>query len=187
MKNPVFRRAAGFTLIELLVVIVIIAVLAAAGFAAGNAALQRARRTKALSAATAMDQAITLFYSEYASMPVVEADDVEKDTVTDGPELLAILLGKESETADPLLNTRGIKFLDVKATNSTKDGIRYDDDDDGAPLALYDPWGGSYKVMMDVDGDEKIMVDGKELFGRRVATWTLGAEKNDPSDDVKTY
>ena len=44
MKNPTSRRRRGFTLIELLVVIAIIAVLAAAGFAAGNAAINRARK-----------------------------------------------------------------------------------------------------------------------------------------------
>ena len=74
MKNPSKKSTKiGFTLIELLVVISIIAVLAAAGFAAGAAALNRARKVSAQSVATSVANAVEQFYSEYSALPEVGA------------------------------------------------------------------------------------------------------------------
>ena len=115
MKNHTFRRQRGFTLVELLVVIAIIAVLASAGFAAGNAALQKARRTAALATAIAIETAVNNFYTEYGSMPV-DGDEDTKVVQTDTDlDFLRVLLGMETT-----MNTRGIKFLSVKEGKGNK-------------------------------------------------------------------
>ncbi|RPJ32744.1 MAG: type II secretion system protein, partial [Verrucomicrobiaceae bacterium] len=83
MKLHASRRAHGFTLIELLVVIAIIAVLAGGGFAAGNAAIQKARKTTALATATAIETAVNNFYTEYGSMPKDGTSDTTVKTDSD--------------------------------------------------------------------------------------------------------
>ena len=77
MKTQSVRAVRGFTLVELLVVITIIVILAGAGFSAGNSAIQKAKKTTCLAAATAIESAVNNFYTEYGSMP----SDGSTDTV----------------------------------------------------------------------------------------------------------
>jgi prepilin-type N-terminal cleavage/methylation domain-containing protein len=195
MKIPVTRRQSGFTLVELLVVIAIIAVLAGAGFAAGNAAIQKAKRVTALSSATAVESAVNNFFTEYGTMPKDDLSaDVEIDTKTD-TKFLHELLG----ISTPTLNTRLVKFLSVKEGKNNKGGIIYNTGGT-AVSGLYDPWGGPFYVMLDGDYDEKIKVQvksagaqAKEMNGRRVACWSLGADaakggtSGKMGDDVITW
>ena len=197
MKNQSSRRASGFTLVELLVVIAIIAVLASAGFAAGNAAIQKARKTTALAAATSIESSVNNFYTEYGSMPTEgEEDTMVLDTGTGkGVDLLRVLLGMEKVTSP--LNTRSVKFLSVREGKSNKGGLIYSGN--GTDISgMYDPWGGPYQIALDMNYDEKITVqpkgDGaksKILNGRRVAAWSDGADgvtaKGKVADDVITW
>ncbi len=197
MKSPSLHRPNGFTLIELLVVIAIIAVLAGGGFAAGNAAIQKARKTTALASATAIESAVNNFYTEYGSMPKTGTADTTVDTAQD-TELLRVLLGIEPTGGDPL-NPRKIKFLSVKegkkkGTKGTN-GLIYSGSG-GDVQGLYDPWGGGYKVTLDLDYDERLTVSpagggGASLNARRVAVWSNGADGvnggGKSSDDVKTW
>ncbi len=195
MNQKPIRRARGFTLIELLVVISIIAVLAGGGFAAGNAAIQKAKRTTAMATCVALELAINNFYTEYGTMPKenLNADD-DANTKTD-LALLNVLLG--TETAAIPLNPRKIKFLSLKQAKNKKDGLVYNST--GSTLeSLVDPWGGPFFVRLDGDYDEK--VDPKPsasartvLNGRRAAVWTNGADAaptgsgGKATDDVKTW
>jgi prepilin-type N-terminal cleavage/methylation domain-containing protein len=195
MKIQSPRRASGFTLVELLVVIAIIAVLASAGFAAGNAAIQKARKTTALAAATAIESAVNNFFSEYGYMPKDGDSDATTNTEIDR-ELLLVLLG--AETGTTLKNPRMVKFLSVKEGKGKKGGLIYSTNGT-TPEGLFDPWGGSYKVTLDLDYDEKIKVkpkgtgaQEKTLNGRRVAAWSDGADgaatgAGKASDDVITW
>lgn len=199
MKIPSARSPKGFTLVELLVVIAIIAVLASAGFAAGNAAIQKARRTTCLATATAIETAVNNFYTEYGSMPTNtatenDADAPALDTKND-KDFLRVLLGIENNQSP--LNSRAIKFLQVKEGKGNKNGLIYTksgDDIDG----LFDPWGGPYNVKLDTGYDEKVKdvkpkgaAQSVTLNGRRVAVWSDGADgvksTGKPADDVKTW
>jgi prepilin-type N-terminal cleavage/methylation domain-containing protein len=192
MKHQARRRSKGFTLIELLVVISIIVVLAAAGFAAGNAAILRARKTTALSTATAIESAVNNFYTEYGSMPMNGNADATVES--NDTQFLNTLLG--TETGTNVLNTRGIRFLSVKEGKGNKNGLIYETG--GSTVrGLYDPWGGTYKVRLDMDYDERLTnVKPKAgaqatLNGRRVAVWSDGQDgvtaTGKAADDVKTW
>jgi prepilin-type N-terminal cleavage/methylation domain-containing protein len=193
MKNQSRRRPQGFTLIELLVVISIIVVLAAAGFAAGNAAILKARKTTAQATATAIESAVNNFYTEYGSMP--KSGDQDATVETDDIQFLNVLLGTEG-TGTNVLNTRSIRFLSVKEGKGKKNGLIYNSG--GTTVqGLYDPWGGTYKVRLDLDYDERLAnVKPKAgaqvtLNGRRVAVWSDGQDgvtaTGKATDDVKTW
>lgn len=194
MKNPTPRRKDGFTLVELLVVIAIIAVLAGAGFAAGNAAIQKAKRTTALSTATAIESAVNNFFIEYGSMPKsgLSGDTVEVNT-RDDIDVLTVLLGL-NETTNPPLNTRAIKFLSVKEGKANRNGLIYNAQGT-AVTGLYDPWGGPFYIALDGDYDESVTPSpsagsAPRLNGRRAAVWSDGADykgENKANDDVKTW
>ena len=168
-----------FTAISLLVF-----VLAAAGFAAGNAAMNKARSVSALSMAMQIESAVESYYTEYATMPSNGTSDVTVQTDED-TGMLAILLG-----TDPGMNPKSIRFLSVQEAKGLKNGILYGAGGTSA-IGLYDPWGGGFKVRLDLDYDEKVLVNpgsGETLAGKRVAVWSDGPDrKPGTEDDVKTW
>jgi prepilin-type N-terminal cleavage/methylation domain-containing protein len=190
MKSSVSRQPRGFTLVELLVVIAIIAVLASAGFAAANAAIQKARKTTALATATALESAVNNFFNDYGTMPKEGSSDgapIQTDTDT---AFLNVLLGN-----DDTLNPRGIRFLSVKEGKGNKNGLIYSANGNSIE-GLYDPWGGPFFVLLDLDLNEKVSIPSgvlngaRTLNGRRVAVWSRGADfedNNKPTDDVITW
>lgn len=197
MKIPRLRRERGFTLVELLVVIAIIAVLASAGFAAGNAAIQKAKKVTAQATATALETAVNNFFTEYGSMPSTGTTDTTVKTNSssaEGVTLCRVLLGLESPSGT-MLNSRKVKFLSVKEGKADKNGLIYNTNGNDIK-GLYDPWGGPFHVILDLDYDEQVKpnVSGQttNLNGRRVAVWSLGADGISGSggktgDDVKTW
>lgn len=198
MKTQTSRRQDGFTLVELLVVIAIIAVLAGAGFAAGNAAIQKAKKTTALATVVALESAVNSFYTEYGSAPAAITTDTVYETGSgkNGIPLITTLLGLEAGTTP--LNPRALKLLSVKegkkkAAGGTN-GIIYNPTGTAVD-GIFDPWGGPYKVMLDGDYDEKIITapiggGGATLNARRVAAWSEGADyatTKKSADDVKNW
>jgi len=196
MKIPTLHRPQrGFTLIELVVVIAIIMVLAAAGFAVGTAAINKARKLSAQNTATAVDQAINAFYSEYGGFPTTSGEKRVSTQGANGRELLNALLGNDTD-----LNPRGMSFLSVKEGAGTADsgsnGIIYDDA--GNALGLYDPWGNPFVVEMDTEFNDYLEFDMPGIAGastvrlnrRRVAVYTPAVPEGDTanmSTTVKTW
>lgn len=198
MKIPASRRRHGFTLVELLVVIAIIAVLASAGFAVAQSALNRAKRLKCQNQATGIEQAVNGFVTDNGSMPKEGSTDTTVETDKDNT-LLLVLLGMEGESGT-VLNTRGVKYLTAaegkRVGTKGTDGLVYNANGSSV-IGLYDPWGGGYNVMLDLDFDEKLKPlpsaggTTKTLNGKRVAVWSDGADGvnggGKANDDVKTW
>lgn len=196
-----YRSRKGFTLVELLVVIAIIAVLAAMGFAGAQAAINKARKTKARKICVSMDQAVLSFYDENGHLPAMSEETRDKTLTTEDDEnqLLTILLGYESEDNEDKENRRGIRYFEAAEAKGgrqrPKDGIRYGEGD--SVEGLFDPWGETYQVLLDGDYDETLddpfsesSSQGKILRGRRVATFTFGRNGEDDGgsrDDVKSW
>jgi prepilin-type N-terminal cleavage/methylation domain-containing protein len=191
------RTYKGFTLVELLVVIAIIAVLAAMGFAGAQAAINRARKTKARKVCVTMDQAVMSFYDEYGFLPTNPDGDTTLDTDSDEADLLTILLGYENDS-NRMENQKKIRFFEAGEAkggkSSAKDGIRYGSSN--SVEGLFDPWGETYQVLLDGNYDETLDnpftggTQSSTLRGRRVATFSFGKNgKNDngSGDDVKSW
>ena len=199
MKAHPSHALRGFTLVELLVVIAIIAVLAGLATSMASSMIQKAKKTTCLATATAIETAVNNFYTEYGSMPSSgTADTPLKTDATTGLNLLRVLLGIESSTASPIYNSRGIKFLSVKEGKANKNGLIYNTA--GTDITgMFDPWGGPYNIILDLDYNEKISAKTKAetaavtLNGRRVAVWSDGADgvpataTGKATDDVKTW
>jgi hypothetical protein len=95
------------------------------------------------------------------------------------------------------LNTRAIKFLNVKEGKNGKNGLIYSAA--GTTVTgLVDPWGGAYYVMLDGNNDDTIKVKPvaakaeTTLRDRKVAVWSNGADcvngvGGKIGDDVKTW
>lgn len=193
MKTPPsHRRPSGFTLVELLVVIAIIAVLASAGFAAGNVAMNKAKKVTAQAAAQSIVSAVDSFYSENSALPVpsgnasAEGGSKYESNSVDGLKILNILTGLEDE-----VNTRKVRYLTIKEAKSKKGGIVYNTSGKEV-TGLYDPWGNPYFIVLDTNYEERLKVKPGNvettLNGRRCAVYSFGQDKKGgTTDDVKTW
>ena len=185
MQIPSSRRRRGFTLIELLVVIAIIAVLAAMGFGAGAMAINKAKRTHALSDCTNLVNAIQAFYDDYSSLPDLPEAASAPGARSDS-NLMNMLVGSDFDEENNPKGERYFSGRDAKGASLDRayGGIYYDNNN----AELFDPWrkvsGSSrnnrhYFVMLDDDLDDKIedpFNSNKPLYGRRAIVWSTGKD-----------
>ena len=190
MKTPLIsRKPSGFTLIELLVVISIIAVLAALGAGAAIKAQDSAKKTKALAAANAIEQAVNSFYDEYSSYPVDNQGNMDtRDLRTDQGDFINHLLALKDD-----LNKKEIRFLNVSQAKAKKGGLIYESD---TQASLVDPWGNPYRVWLDTNFDEEIddplptgNTGTSKVRGKRALVISYGPKNdfNDRSSVVLCY
>jgi prepilin-type N-terminal cleavage/methylation domain-containing protein len=196
MKTQASRRRRGFTLIELLVVIAIIAVLAAAGFGAALIGINKAKKTKGIATASAIEQAVNAFYDTYGRLPDPSNSASQDETIDtkqqQGVDLITILMGKETDS--PLQNDKKIKFLEVNEGKGGKGGLIYNTN--GTIDGLFDPWGNGFKVVLDFDYDEEIEAPAESMpqnatdrikRGRRVLVYSLGIDEQGGSETIKNW
>ncbi|MFM2199300.1 MAG: hypothetical protein RLZZ505_2732 [Verrucomicrobiota bacterium] len=189
MKTPSHSSSSkGFTLIELLVVVAIIAVLAAATFSIGPAMLNRARKVSAQASATSVNNAIEMFYTEYAALPGSGSNTPVATNSAAGVAILNILVAQETSTSPE--NPRKIKFFNHKEAKGTgtsaRDGLVYAS---GNTISSFvDPWRQPYFIMMDNETTTSRAYDELLEFtptnnpkvtlrGRRVAVYSLGVDQ----------
>ncbi|MDZ4816375.1 MAG: type II secretion system protein [Verrucomicrobiota bacterium] len=142
------NRKRGFTLIELLVVIAIIGILAGLLFPAVLSAKKQAKIAQASVEVTQLATALNLFYNEYQYWPtntaeVFYVDDNFKDII--------------APVTNHVDNPRGQKFLNFPTRNNALDASGTFVDTFYSATASGDY---RYRVMLDQDGDGKIIVPG---------------------------
>ena len=148
-----------------------IGVVAALLLPAVSSARNAAQKATAKNNVIQIALALTAFHIEYGKFP----SDSEASQLVDG-DLLAALTGSQSSE-----NPRGIIFLEVRPAKTGRSGIRNG--------AFVDPWGGSYKVILDANYDNQITLDssmGSKTIRKNVAVWNDTAEHPDKSTITTT-
>ena len=158
------QKDPAFTLIELVVVIAIIATLAAFLFPVLQNMLVQAKKTQAKNDVIQIVTAVNAYYTEYGKYPLATSDgsaDTRFGLTLTNEALFDVLratgLGRDTVNAldtsgNVNLNLRRIVFIsppDVKSTASPKSGI-------GTNRQFYDPWGSTYKIVIDGNYDNQI-------------------------------
>ena len=162
-------------------------IMAAAGFAAGNAAIQKARKITTLNMITTFETASNGFFTDYGYLPMEGTTDAVIHTDR-APDLLHTLLGSGGGGG---LNPRQVKYLQLKSGTGRKNGLIYRPD--GSLIGWFDSWGNPLHVAFDLDSNEMLTVPDRSgtpltLNGRRVAVWSDGPDgKSGTADDVATW
>jgi len=150
----------GFTLIELLVVVTIIALLAAGAYAGYSVMIERGKKTDAHSTSLAVLNAIEQYQMDYDYLPqptsATKGTDCPTDTGAD-EGLIAVLKGMDitqnSRKKDYLGEIKEAKLVGSSDGQKRLGGVYRETEE---TIALYDPWGSLYKVVLDLDGDKKV-------------------------------
>lgn len=140
-----------FTLVELLMAIGIIVILAAISIPTALSAIKKAETAKAQAEMTALVTALKNYESTYGFLPFHFKKSSNTSPATDGEvqpgdytDFIKVLQGENLEIKGKKMNPRKIAFLEVQ----------------GNEKGVYeDPWGEDYTVVIDGDGDGKIVLE----------------------------
>lgn len=190
-KKPIAESATHRSVVEGVVWFLVIAcalIVVLWSLPAFSTGLITCRQSPNMAAATSIESAVISFKYEYGVLP-----KTAERVWLGGPEgvkLLAILLGKEKDSADRQ-NSRGIRFLSVRKAVHRKGGLRYSDE--GRKIdGVFDSWGNPYVVVLDAKNEGKVQFDyGSrivDLPGKFVAVYSPGEDgKTGTEDDIKTW
>ena len=138
-----------FTLVELLMAIGIIVILAAISIPTALSALKKAETAKAQAEMTALVTALKNYESTYGFLPFHFRKSSNTSPATDGEvqpgdysDFIKVLQGENLDIKGRKMNPRKLAFLEIQ----------------GNTKGVYeDPWGNDYTVVIDGDGDGKII------------------------------
>ena len=138
-----------FTLVELLMAIGIIVILAAISIPTALSAIKKAETAKAQAEMTALVTALKNYESTYGVLPFHFKKSSNTSPATDGEvqpgdysDFIKVLQGENLEIKGRKMNPRKLAFLEIQ----------------GNTKGVYeDPWGNDYTVIIDGDGDGKII------------------------------
>jgi prepilin-type N-terminal cleavage/methylation domain-containing protein len=168
LSNSKKTSTKGFTLIELLVVISIIATLGGLSYGPIMRHLETADVNKTVVVCKALTSSITLFETEYDSLPYTGASYPAADTsyVTSSKDFLDVLMGANTAAA-LAINDKGKEYFTADQAEGTKDGLVYTA---GTLVSLLDKWGNPYKIRLDYDGDG--IINATQITSAPAATGT---------------
>lgn len=170
----------GFTLLELLVVISIIAILAGMVMPTFYYAKRRAREAKARVMVKQLETAFKSYLDTYKVWPDAWPDGDIKD------DMFKTLHGENPGT--PPMNPQCIAFYEFESTTNYPSSYEF---------TALDPWSNpsdsssfnAYQVMFDKDYDNKITINGKDVY-RCVLVWSFGETRTNEygeGDDVASW
>lgn len=157
---------------------VIVIMLAYNGF---KTAMSRAKSVQERGAIMQIEMAFQNFFDEYGMLPNEGTSDATFDSHKD-TAMFEALLGD-----DKTLSPKSIKYLTMREGKDRKNGVVYDASGTSV-IGVFDPWGGTYKIRLDLDYDNQIEVNGEILKGRRVAVWSDGPDQMaGTADDIYSW
>lgn len=138
-----------FTLVELLMAIGIIVILAAISIPTALSAIKKAETAKAQAEMTALVTALKNYESTYGFLPFHFKKPSNTSAATDGEvqpgdytDFIRVLQGENLEIKGKKMNPRKLAFLEIQGNTKGE---------------YEDPWGNDYTVIIDGDGDGKII------------------------------
>lgn len=138
-----------FTLVELLMAIGIIVILAAISIPTALSAIKKAETAKAQAEMTALVTALKNYESTYGFLPFHFRKSSNTSPATDGEvqpgdysDFIKVLQGENLDIKGRKMNLRKLAFLEIQGNTKGE---------------YEDPWGNDYTVVIDGDGDGKII------------------------------
>ena len=138
-----------FTLVELLMAIGIIVILAAISIPTALSAIKKAETAKAQAEMTALVTALKNYESTYGFLPFRFRKSSNTSPATDGEvqpgdysDFIKVLQGENLDIKGRKMNPRKLAFLEIQGNTKGE---------------YEDPWGNDYTVVIDGDGDGKII------------------------------
>lgn len=139
----------NFTLVELLMAIGIIVILAAISIPTALSAIKKAETAKAQAEMTALVTALKNYESTYGFLPFHFRKSSNTSPATDGEvqpgdysDFIKVLQGENLDIKGRKMNPRKLAFLEIQGNTKGE---------------YEDPWGNDYTVVIDGDGDGKII------------------------------
>ena len=151
-----------FTLVELLMAIGIIVILAAISIPTALSAIKKAETAKAQAEMTALVTALKNYESTYGFLPFHFRKSSNTSPATDGEvqpgdysDFIKVLQGENLDIKGRKMNPRKLAFLEIQGNTKGE---------------YEDPWGNDYTVVIDGDGDGKIIqeLDDRKYYQLKV-------------------